>query len=190
MFDDEIYDPVLEELKDISVSMRELQKLISQEISIANANNILLRKLLEQQSKKDNENKIANLQINKFMHKNLLIINPSKEVGLEIAKQVTSNLEGNFSVSEAKSDSELAALVNNLSDGDIVFVDVSDPLFDNKMARVLLECVKDYCINIPIGQGAAARNVRIEVPKVQFIIYTYLEEFLTSEIKNLLMRVE
>lgn len=185
MFDDEIYDPVLEELKSISVSMRELQKMISQEISIANANNILLRKLLEQQGDKKDEDVISTLQIDKYVHNNLLVINPSKESGLEIAKQVASNKQGKFSVSEAKSDSELAALINNLTDGDMVFVDVSDPLFDNKMARVLLECVKDYCINIPIGQGPSSRIVQIEVPKVQFIVYTYLEELLPHELKKL-----
>ena len=190
MFDDEVYDPVLEELKNISASVRELQKLISQEISIENANNILLRKLLEQQSDKKDEYIISTFPIDKYINKNLLIMNPSKEVGLQIAKQMSSNMQGNFVVSEAKSDSELAAVINKLSDGDIVFVDVSDPLFDNKMARVLSECIKNYYINIPIGRGVNSRIVQMDIPKVQFVIYTYLEEFLPSDIKKILTLVE
>lgn len=47
MFDHEIYDPILEELWSISETMKELEMLISQQKNIENANNLLLRKLLE-----------------------------------------------------------------------------------------------------------------------------------------------
>ncbi|MFQ8662007.1 MAG: hypothetical protein ACLR9S_00175 [Lachnospiraceae bacterium] len=189
MFDDEIYDPVLEELRGISASMKELEKLLLQQISIENANNVLLRKLVQRNFENSGKTMI-NLDFNQFSNKNILIINSSKEESLEIAKKISAETPGKFVVSEAKTDSEFAAMINNLSDGDIIFVDVSDPIFDKKMGKIIYDCVKERCIYVPIGKGSGSRVLQLEVPEIYFIVYSYLEDLIPCGLKELLVLVE
>lgn len=190
MFCDEIYDPILEELRSISETMKELEKLISQQISIENANNFLLRKLLENPNDRNLGKSIESIDVDKYLYKDILFINSSQDETIKNAKKIATGMEGEFIISEAKSDSELAALINGLSNGDIVFVDVSEPFFDKKMGKVLYDCIKDKCINILIGKGPGARSVRLDIPEVYFYVYTYMEELLPNGIKELLTYVE
>lgn len=188
LFGEELYDPVLEELKGISALLKEIEKLVEQQISIESTNTILLKKLVE----RGNDIKhVHSMQYERdtCLQNNFLIIDSSIEKGIELAKEITSNINGKFMISEAKTDGEFASLINRLSAGDVVFVDISDPLFDNKAKQVLSECIKERCINITIGKGAGSRQVSLDIPQISFIVYTCLEEFLPYGLKEYLIQI-
>ena len=94
MFDDEIYDPILEELRSISETMKELEKLISQQISIENANNFLLRKLLENPNDRNLGKSIESIDVNKYLYKDILFINSSQDESIKNEKKIATGMEG------------------------------------------------------------------------------------------------
>ena len=190
MIDEDICDPILEELREISKTIKELRQLVSQQINIENTNNILLRKIIECQSVEDIKSEAVNIDVDKYLNKNLLIINSSRDEGIRITKMISAKMHGKFVVSEAKTDGELVGLINSLSDNDIIFVDVSESTLYSRMREVIYECIKNKYINFSVGKGAQARNIQLDLPAVNYIIYTYLENFLSNDLKKLLVLVE
>lgn len=190
MLDEEFYDPVVEELQGILKSIEELKELVSQQISIESANNFLLRKILESQFKNNLKQETINIDSGKYLKGNLLIINSSKDEGLRVAEMISSNLGGKLTESNAQSERELASLISGLSDGDILFVDITTPTFNNKMRTIITDCVKNKCMNILLGKGTTARNVCLDIAEIKFIIYTYMEDYLPNDLKDILIRIE
>lgn len=58
---------------------------------------------------------------------------------------------------------EMAAILNNLSEGDILFVDEIHRL-NRQVEEVLYPAMEDYEIDIMIGKGATARSIRLDLP--------------------------
>ena len=59
---------------------------------------------------------------------------------------------------------EMASILNNLSDGDLLFVDEIHRL-NRQVEEVLYPAMEDYVIDIVIGKGASARSIRLDLPK-------------------------
>ena len=55
---------------------------------------------------------------------------------------------------------EMSAILNNLQDGDILFVDEIHRL-NRQVEEVLYPAMEDYAIDIMIGKGASARSIRL-----------------------------
>ena len=98
MIDEDICDPILEELREISKTIKELRQLVSQQINIENTNNILLRKIIECQSVEDIKSEAVNIDVDKYLNKNLLIINSSRDEGIRITKMISAKMHGKFVV--------------------------------------------------------------------------------------------
>ena len=58
---------------------------------------------------------------------------------------------------------ELAAILNNLEEGDLLFVDEIHRL-SRQVEEVLYPAMEDYCIDVMIGKGPTARSVRLDLP--------------------------
>lgn len=63
---------------------------------------------------------------------------------------------------------EMAAILNNLEEGDLLFVDEIHRL-NRQVEEVLYPAMEDYCIDIMIGKGSSARSVRLELPKFTLV---------------------
>ena len=59
---------------------------------------------------------------------------------------------------------ELAAILNNLSDNDILFIDEIHRL-STQVEEVLYPAMEDYAIDVVIGKGAGARSIRLDLPR-------------------------
>ena len=59
---------------------------------------------------------------------------------------------------------EMAAILNNLQEGDILFVDEIHRL-NRQVEEVLYPAMEDFAIDIMIGKGASARSIRLDLPK-------------------------
>jgi len=63
---------------------------------------------------------------------------------------------------------DLASIITNLSDGDILFIDEIHRL-GRSVEEVLYSAMEDYKLDIVIGKGPAARSVRLDLPKFTVI---------------------
>lgn len=184
--DEDMYDPVLEELKGISCYLKEIKLLMKKQIKIENMNNVLLRKI----NKDSMDDKMIEHNVDYYLNKNLLIINDFKMETISFAKKISKKMNSKLIISKAKTDSELASVINGAEENDIVFIDVTDESFDEHMAKIIYDCIKEKCIYVTIGKGVGAREINVEIPGVFFILYTYLEELILIELKELLTIVQ
>lgn len=78
---------------------------------------------------------------------------------------------------------DLASIVTNLSDGDILFIDEIHRL-GRQVEEVLYSAMEDYAIDIIIGKGPAARSLRIDVAKFTLIGATTRAGALSSPLRD------
>ena len=63
---------------------------------------------------------------------------------------------------------EMAAILNNLQERDVLFVDEIHRL-NRQVEEVLYPAMEDYAIDIVIGKGAGARSIRLDLPKFTLV---------------------
>ncbi len=78
---------------------------------------------------------------------------------------------------------ELAAILNNLSPNDVLFIDEIHRL-NKQVEEVLYPAMEDFAIDIVIGKGAGARSIRLELPKFTLIGATTRAGMLTAPLRD------
>lgn len=78
---------------------------------------------------------------------------------------------------------EMAAILNNLEEGDLLFVDEIHRL-NRQVEEVLYPAMEDYAIDIMIGKGASARSIRLELPKFTLVGATTRAGLLTAPLRD------
>ncbi|MBQ2801516.1 MAG: Holliday junction branch migration DNA helicase RuvB [Lachnospiraceae bacterium] len=78
---------------------------------------------------------------------------------------------------------EMAAILNNLQEGDLLFVDEIHRL-NRQVEEVLYPAMEDYAIDIMIGKGAGARSVRLDLPKFTLVGATTRAGLLTAPLRD------
>lgn len=78
---------------------------------------------------------------------------------------------------------EIAAILNNLQEGDILFIDEIHRL-NRQVEEVLYPAMEDFVIDIMIGKGTAARSVRLDLPKFTLIGATTRAGLLTAPLRD------
>lgn len=78
---------------------------------------------------------------------------------------------------------DLAALLTNLEEGDILFIDEIHRL-NHVVEEVLYPAMEDYQIDIMIGQGPAARSIKLELKRFTLIGATTRSGLLTSPLRD------
>lgn len=78
---------------------------------------------------------------------------------------------------------EMAAILNNLQEGDVLFVDEIHRL-NRQVEEVLYPAMEDYAIDIMIGKGANARSIRLELPKFTLVGATTRAGMLTAPLRD------
>ena len=78
---------------------------------------------------------------------------------------------------------EMAAILNNLQEGDVLFVDEIHRL-NRQVEEVLYPAMEDYAIDIVIGKGAGARSIRLDLPKFTLVGATTRAGMLTAPLRD------
>lgn len=78
---------------------------------------------------------------------------------------------------------EMASILNNLQDGDLLFVDEIHRL-NRQVEEVLYPAMEDYVIDIVIGKGASARSIRLDLPKFTLVGATTRAGMLTAPLRD------
>ncbi|MFM9828524.1 MAG: Holliday junction branch migration DNA helicase RuvB [Sphingomonas sp.] len=78
---------------------------------------------------------------------------------------------------------DLAALLTNLEDGDVLFIDEIHRL-QPAVEEVLYPAMEDRALDLMIGEGPSARSVRIDVPKFTLVGATTRQGLLTTPLRD------
>ena len=99
---------------------------------------------------------------------------------------------------------EMAAILNNLSEGDVLFVDEIHRL-NRQVEEVLYPAMEDYAIDVMIGKGESARSIRLDLPKFtlfgattragmlsaplrdRFGVVSHMEYYTVDELKSIIL---
>ena len=78
---------------------------------------------------------------------------------------------------------EMAAILNNLQEGDVLFIDEIHWL-NRQVEEVLYPAKEDYAIDIMIGKGATARSIRLDLPHFTLVGATTRAGLLTAPLRD------
>ena len=78
---------------------------------------------------------------------------------------------------------EMAAILNNLSENDILFIDEIHRL-NRQVEEVLYPAMEDYSIDIMIGKGQTARSIRLDLPPFTLVGATTRAGLLTAPLRD------
>ena len=78
---------------------------------------------------------------------------------------------------------EMAAILNNLAEGDILFVDEIHRL-NRQVEEVLYPAMEDYVIDVMIGKGESARSIRLNLPKFTLVGATTRAGMLSAPLRD------
>lgn len=78
---------------------------------------------------------------------------------------------------------EMAAILNGLQEGDVLFVDEIHRL-NKQVEEVLYPAMEDYAIDIMIGKGSSAKSIRLELPKFTLIGATTRAGLLSAPLRD------
>src|SRR5436309_6567092 len=78
---------------------------------------------------------------------------------------------------------DLAAILTNLQEGDVLFIDEIHRLAP-AIEEVLYPAMEDYQLDIMIGQGAAARSIKLDLPKFTLVGATTRPGLITAPLRG------
>lgn len=78
---------------------------------------------------------------------------------------------------------EMAAILNNLQEGDVLFVDEIHRL-NRQVEEVLYPAMEDFAIDIMLGKESAARSIRLDLPKFTLVGATTRAGLLTAPLRD------
>ncbi|MFW5647195.1 MAG: Holliday junction branch migration DNA helicase RuvB [Acetivibrio ethanolgignens] len=103
-----------------------------------------------------------------------------------LAGIIANEMEVNLKVTSGpaiEKPGEMAAILNNLQDGDLLFVDEIHRL-NRQVEEVLYPAMEDFSIDIVIGKGAGARSIRLDLPKFTLVGATTRAGMLTAPLRD------
>ncbi len=78
---------------------------------------------------------------------------------------------------------DVAAILNNLGEGDVLFIDEIHRL-NRQVEEVLYTAMEDFAIDIMIGKGASARSIRIDLPRFTLVGATTRAGMLSAPLRD------
>ena len=78
---------------------------------------------------------------------------------------------------------EIAAILNGLSEGDVLFIDEIHRL-NRQVEEVLYPAMEDFAIDILIGKGAAAKSIRLDLPRFTLVGATTRAGLLSAPLRD------
>ena len=103
-----------------------------------------------------------------------------------LAHVIANELDGNLRVTSGpavEKAADLASLLTSLEDGDILFIDEIHRLPRN-VEEILYSAMEDYVIDIMLGKGPSAQNLRLDLPKFTLIGATTRYGALSSPLRD------
>ncbi|MBP2032496.1 Holliday junction DNA helicase RuvB [Clostridium algifaecis] len=103
-----------------------------------------------------------------------------------LANIIANEMGGNLKVTSGpaiEKAGDLAAILTNLNDMDVLFIDEIHRL-NRSVEEILYPAMEDYALDIVIGKGASAKSIRLDLPKFTLIGATTRVGLLTSPLRD------
>lgn len=103
-----------------------------------------------------------------------------------LAHVIANELQGNLKITSGPAverAADLASLLTSLEDGDILFIDEIHRL-PRSVEEILYSSMEDYVIDIMLGKGPSAQNLRLDLPKFTLIGATTRFGALSSPLRD------
>ena len=103
-----------------------------------------------------------------------------------LAGIIANEMESNIKITSGpaiEKPGDLAAVLTNLSQNDVLFIDEIHRLNRN-VEEILYPALEDYTLDIIIGKGPAAKSIRIDLPKFTLIGATTRAGSLTTPLRD------
>lgn len=103
-----------------------------------------------------------------------------------LAGIIANEMNVNFKITSGpaiEKPGEMAAILNNLQEGDVLFVDEIHRL-NRQVEEVLYPAMEDFAIDIMIGKGSSARSIRLDLPKFTLVGATTRAGMLTAPLRD------
>ncbi len=103
-----------------------------------------------------------------------------------LANIISNEMNSNIKITSGpaiEKPGDLAALLTNLSEFDVLFIDEIHRL-NKSVEEILYPAMEDYTLDIIIGKGTAARSIRLDLPKFTLIGATTRAGSLTTPLRD------
>lgn len=103
-----------------------------------------------------------------------------------LASIIANEMEGHLKITSGpaiEKPGELAAILNNLNEHDVLFIDEIHRL-NRQVEEVLYPAMEDFAIDIMIGKGQAARSIRLDLPHFTLVGATTRAGMLTAPLRD------
>ena len=99
---------------------------------------------------------------------------------------IANEMGANFKITSGPAighSGDLAAILTNLMDNDVLFIDEIHRL-NRTVEEILYPAMEDGCLDIIIGKGPSARSIRLDLPKFTLVGATTRSGMLTSPLRD------
>ena len=100
-----------------------------------------------------------------------------------IAGVIANEMGVHLKVTSGPAPGDMAAILSNLQEGDLLFVDEIHRL-NRQVEEVLYPAMEDFAIDIMIGKGSQARSIRLDLPKFTLVGATTRAGLLTAPLRD------
>ena len=116
----------------------------------------------------------------------VLLYGPKKKRKTTLSNIISNEMNSNIKITSGpaiEKPGDLAALLTNLSEFDVLFIDEIHRL-NKSVEEILYPALEDYTLDIIIGKGPSARSIRLDLPKFTLIGATTKAGSLTTPLRD------
>ena len=116
-------------------------------------------------------------------------VKENMKIYIEAAKKrniIANEMNGSIKITSGpaiEKAGDLAAILTNLSEGDVLFIDEIHRM-NKSVEEILYPALEDYSLDIIIGKGPSARSIRLDLPKFTLVGATTRAGMLSSPLRD------
>lgn len=117
-------------------------------------------------------------------HKSCAIIYKNFDEVYSLVNDIVGNSDKKVYLFEGIKEGDFAACITQAQEGDFILIKGDRISFSDELQSLLLEGVKSNSLNVTIGRGEGARTIKLEVPQLNYVFFSTMDELLPEHLKE------